>query len=305
MDRRIKLRHLESFVEIARAGSLKTAAEKLFLTQPAISKSLKELEDILGASLMQRSRAGVMLTRQGDIFLHYAQMAMANLQRGFDGIEQAHLAQQRRLTIGALPSVAASVMPEVVAEFSALAPDAVLRIVDGPHPYLMDRLKLGELDAVIGRLGEPSSMGGVTFTQLYSDEVAFVVRAGHPILTAPALHRLGEWQVLYPPQGAAIRSSADRYLLSHGIAEFPNRIETVSGAFGRVYTRKTDAIWVISKGVVANEMADGHLTCLPFDMGLTKGPVGLMTRPDDGSSPLQQMFKIAMERVVKRQGLTA
>lgn len=69
MDRRIKFRHLNAFSTIARAGSLKRAAEQMNLTQPAISKALKELEEIIGVVLLARSRAGVQLTAEGEIFL--------------------------------------------------------------------------------------------------------------------------------------------------------------------------------------------------------------------------------------------
>lgn len=300
MDRRIKFRHIQCFVDIARERSLKTAAEKLFLTQPAISKTLKELEEIVGATLMLRNRSGVSLTREGKIFLHFAQMSLASLQQGLDGVEQAGTQKKAVLTVGSLPSVAARLIPAVVAEFTELAPSAVLRIIDGPHSYLVDRLRLGELDLVIGRLGQPDTMQGITFTQLYTEQVEFVVRAGHPLLTACDIRRIVDWQVIYPPLGSAIRPLVERYLIANGIGEIPNRLETVSGAFGRVYTRNSDAVWIISGGVVANEIADGYLEKLPLDTSMTQGPVGLMSRPDVTEVPVRQIFQIAVRNVLGR-----
>ena len=302
-ERRVKFRHIQCFVEIAREGSLKRAAEKLYLTQPAISKTLKELEDIVDAKLMQRSRSGVTLTKQGEVFLHFAQMSLANLQQGVRGIETARQQVKTRLRVGSLPSVAASMMPEVVAEFSALAPDAMLQMLDGPHGYLIERLRLGELDVVIGRLGQPDTMQGISFTQLYMEQVDFVVRAGHPLLAAPDLHRIGEWQLIYPPAGSAIRPMVERFLIAHGLTEPPNRIETVSSTFGRVYTRQSDAIWVISSGVVANETADGTLVRLPIDTAMTDGPVGLMVRPDAPEMPVYALFRMAVQAAVERSQL--
>jgi len=133
IDRRIKLRHLQSFVEIARQQSLKKAAEMLFFSQPAISKTLKELEAIVGTPLMTRSRAGVELTPQGEIFLRFAEMSVAALHQGLDGIGQIREGSQTRLVIGALPSVAAHLLPEAVLRFNALASGAVLSIISGPH----------------------------------------------------------------------------------------------------------------------------------------------------------------------------
>ncbi len=98
------------------------------------------------------------------------------------------------LRVGALPSVAARLMPEVVDEIAALSADTQLSIADGSHLHLTRLLHRGELDVVIGRLGEPETMRGLRFTQLYLEEVALVVRPGHPILADPDLRCIGAWQ---------------------------------------------------------------------------------------------------------------
>lgn len=303
IDRRIKFRHIQCFVEICTEQSLKRAAQKLFLTQPAISKTLKELEEIVGTTLLIRNRAGVMPTKQGEVFLHFAQMSLASLQQGLTGIEQLGASGKTRLAVGALPSVAARLMPAVAVELGLLAPALELRIMDGPHGFLMDRLRVGALDLVIGRMGQPETMMGVSFTLLYEEKVEFIVRAGHPMLDDPDLRRISDWQVIYPPQGSAIRPAVDHFLIAHGVGDIPNRLETVSGAFGRVYTRKSDAIWIISAGVVANEIADGHLVPLPFDTSATRGPVGLMRRPDGPPTPQDQVFQVALGNVIARREL--
>lgn len=299
IDRRIKFRHIQCFVEICREQSLKIAAEKLFLTQPAISKTLKELESIVEASLLTRNRAGVSLTPQGEVFLHFAEMSLASLQQGLTGVEQIGARGKTLLSVGALPSVAARLMPRVATKFAELAANTTLRIVDGPHGYLVERLRVGDLDLVIGRLGRPETMQGVTFTQLYEERVEFVVRPDHPLLDAPDLKRIGEWQVVYPPEGSAIRPLVDRLLIAHGVGQIDNRLETVSGAFGRQVTRHSDAIWIISAGVVATEIADGHLMALPFDTAMTRGPVGLMHRPDEILSQQAQVFSLAVKSVLE------
>ncbi len=298
IDRRIKFRHIQCFVEIVRQRSMKNAAERLFLTQPAISKTLKELEEIIGCDLLVRNRGGISLTRQGEIFLHFAEMSLAALQQGLDGVEQIGLGGKVTLAVGALPSVAARLMPEVAQEFSELAPEVTLRITDGPHGYLIDLLRHGQLDLVIGRLGQPETMKGITFTQLYNEYVEFVVRAGHPLLDDPDMHRIGEWTVIFPPEGSAIRPLVERVLIAHGIGEIPHKIESVSGAFGRNFVRMTDAIWIISSGVAAKEIADGTLIRLPFDNAITSGPVGLMTRPDSQPSPAGEIFRMAVDTVL-------
>ena len=297
MDRRIRLRHIQAFAEIVRQGSLKRAAEVLYLTQPAISRTIAELEEIVGARLLGRSRRGVSLTPQGEFFHGHALNALGALTQGLAGIG-GQADPGLALLVGALPSVSARLMPDVVAELQRVAPHLRLSIADGGHGHLTTLLRAGDLDVVIGRLGAPETMQGLSFTQLYLEDVAVVVRPGHPILDDPDLRRIAEFPVLYPPRTAAIHPLVERLLLSRGIAPPPRRIETVSGAFGRVHVRQSDAVWFISAGVVAREIADGRLVRLPLDTELTKGPVGLMTRASQPETSAQLLFRQAVMRVV-------
>lgn len=304
MDRRIKFRHLHAFTEIVRQRSLKRASERLALTQPAISRALAELEEILGATLLVRGRGGVTLTAQGEFFHDYAQACLSALKQGLAGIDEAGREGAMQLRVGALPSVAARLMPEVALALAELAPDLRLTIADGSHGNLTGQLREGQLDLVIGRLGEPETMRGLSFTQLYLEEVAVVTRPGHPILTDPDLRRIGEWLVLYPAPWAAIRPIVERLLISQGVPTPPRRIETVSGAFGRALLAQSDAIWLISAGVVAREIADGRLARLPVATDLAAGPVGLMTRADAiPPGPAHRLFVTAANRAVARMGL--
>ena len=305
IDRRIKFRHIQCFVEICRERSFKAAAQTLFLTQPAISKTLKELEEIIGRRLLVRSRGGVELTPDGEVFLHFAQLSIASLQQGFDGMAERGAAR-RVLSVGVLPSVAARLIPEVARRFAEAAPDAVLRLSDGPHGYLVDRLKLGELDLVIGRMGDHAQMRGVSFTLLYRERVSFITRPGHPLLRKPRLEALANWPVVYPSEGSAIRPIVDRFFAEHGIGEVSRRIETVSGAFGRVHVQASDAVWIVSEGVVANEIAKGLLARVPFNTDTTLGPIGIMARADGDATPEDRQFRRVLGEVIETEpGLTA
>lgn len=303
MDRRIKIRHLQALTEIIRQGSLKRAAETLFLTQPAISRTLSELEEIVGAALLKRGRGGVALTAEGAFFHRFAQASLTALEQGLSGLDAAGREGAMQLRIGALPSVAARLMPDVATALGRLAPDLRLSIAEGAHGQMIAALHSGDLDLLIGRLGDPASMQGLSFTQLYLEDVAVVVRPGHPILSDPDLRRIGQFQVIYPPPSAAIRPLVERMLIASGVTVPPNRIETVSGAFGRVFTQQGDAVWFISAGVVAREVADGRLVRLPIATGLTQGPVGLMTRAEGDESMAQRLFVQALRQTVARLGL--
>ena len=293
---RIRPRHLLAFLEIARARSVSKAAHTLGLTQPALSKTLADLEKITGARLMVRNRSGVSLTGAGETFLHYATTSYAALRQGLDALSHADAGQQPPLLIGVLPSVAARLMPDVVERFRARHSGVVLSIATGANGLLIEQLRLGALDLVIGRLGSPALMHDLAFVQLYSERVTLVVRPGHPLVAAPDISRLAQFPILMPERGAAIRPLVERFMIAYAIGLPDDRIETVAEAFGRAYTRRSDAIWVISRGVVALDIEDGTLIELPFDMAMTLGPVGLTTRADGEISPaLRALMDVVRE----------
>lgn len=292
MDRRIKFRHLEAFINIARAKSLKMAADALNLTQPAISKTLKDLETILGVTLMDRGRAGVHLRPEGEVFLQFAEQSISALQNGLHGVAAIGAQGGGILRLGALPSVAARLIPRAVENFRAGMPDTVVQVREGSHAYLTDHLRNGALDLVVGRLGRPDSMTGLSFTQLYEEKVVIVVAPDHPLAGAVRLDQITGFPVLYPPKDAAIRPLVARLMIARGLALFSDRIETTSAAFARAMTLgPTQAVWFISEGVVADDIALGRLVRLNIDTGPTTGPVGIMVRSEETPTPPVQQFR--------------
>lgn len=278
MDRRIKFRHLDAFSAIARARSFKSAAEQLSLTQPAISKTLKELEGILGTVLMERSRSGVALTPDGEVFLQFAEQSTAALRHGLRSL-RATGGAAGQLKVGALPSVVAHLIPQASVAFTTSNPDTLLEIHEGPHHDLISRLRGGGLDLVVGRLGRPETVTGLGFEPLYSEEVVIVARPDSAALAVRAFDALEAFRVLYPPRDSAIRSIVARLLISKGVPLFSNRIESTSAAFGRaVVEGDGNTVWIISRGVVARDIAAGHLVELDLDTAPTSGAVGIMTR---------------------------
>jgi LysR family pca operon transcriptional activator len=280
IDPRIKLRHLSCFLEVARLRSMGHAATALHISQPAVSKTIQELEQLLGGSLFDRSRRYLFLTPFGETFYRYAATSLAALRQGVDMARGTHEASTIR--VGALPTVSARILPAAVEAFAASGPGAHTRIITGPNDYLLTLLRTGDVDFVIGRMAEPAAMAGLSFAHLYSEPVVMVVRPGHPLLSQSPfdLSMIERYQTLMPTPSSVIRRLVDRMLLSHGVAELPHGVETISSAFGRAYTRQTDAVWIISEGVVANDLAEGYLALLPLDTGETTGPVGFTTRTD-------------------------
>lgn len=280
IDPRIKIRHIACFLEVARLRSVVNAAAALNISQPAATKTIQELEEILGAPLFDRSRRKLLLTGFGEVFYRYASTSIAALRQGIDAARGG--GEAAVVKIGALPTVSARILPEAVRRFSGDEGGVHTRIITGPNDYLLSLLRTGDVDLVIGRMAEPAAMVGFTFEHLYSERVVMAVRPGHPLLGERHfnLALIEPFQVLMPTPDSVIRRLVERMLLAHGITGLRDEIETVSNAFGRSYVRQTDAVWIISEGVVARDVEERQLALLPVDTGETMGPVGFTTRTD-------------------------
>ena len=301
LENRIKYPHLQCFLEVTRQGSVVRAADVLALTQPAVSKKLKELEDILGVRLLERSKKGVELTSFGRVFLEHASTSVAALREGTEKISQAQKKGIVYLRIGVLPTVATSVLPKAVERFRVNNLDVRLHLVSGANSSLMSLLRIGELDLVVGRLGVPETMSGLSFQHLYSEQVMFAVRPNHPLLNKTNFHikDISNYTVLYPPTGSITAPYVDRFLLSQGVSSIEDRIDTISDSFGKEFIRHSDAVWIISRGVIAREVSDGELAALPVDSKETLAAVGLTTRADSHSSMALKHFMLSVEETAK------
>lgn len=279
----ISYRHVRCFLEVARLQSVSQAAEALAISQPAVSKTLRELEDRVGARLFERVGRRLRLTPDGALFQTHAGLSLLELERGVRAL-RADQQRGRRIEIGVLPTVATDLMPRATFAFAERMPGVTLTITTGPNWLLLAQLRDGALDLVVGRLASPDAMAGLVFEQLYIESVIAVVRAGHPILAHPS-GQVTEYPLVLPPAGAIIRPEVEQYFLSIG-HEMPHAFaETVAYAVGRGLLTGSDAIWFISRGVVIDDLDRGTLVELPLPGVPMPGPVGLTQRAGGTPSP--------------------
>lgn len=273
-DAHLRLRHVRCFLEIARAESVSLAAERLNITQPAVSRSLKELEDMLGTRLFDRVGRGLRLNEAGRVFQSHAAASMVELMRGHDRITSQEA--RVRLSVGALPTASTELLPQAALAFQKEVPHVRLHILTGPNWLLFNQLRDGTLDLVVGRMPEGEAATGVTFEQLYIEDVVLVCRPGHAILVAEDVQvAIANYPLILPPKGAVIATTVSRYLSSIGLPEMRGVFETVALPVGRKIVQASDMLWFISRGVVADELKNEALVTVDLASPLLAGPVGI------------------------------
>lgn len=296
LNPRIRLRHLNCFLETARLGSLSAAANAMNVSQPAASKTIRELEAILGKPLFDRSKRRLILTAAGRVFQQHAGAAMIALARAQDLVQDAP-AQASRLVVGVLPTAATSLLPSAALNFRKAQPNCLLRVTTGPNWLLMSQLREGTLDLVVGRMGSAEVMTGLSFHQLYSEQIVAVVRPEHPLLKLDnPTERLKEYPLVVPPPGAVIAPLVRAFLSRLTIASHSAAIETVSLAFGRKVVQDSESVWFISRGVIQDELNKKSLAVLPLGDAMPGGPVGVSMRADEPLAEQQKSLIYALDQ---------
>jgi DNA-binding transcriptional LysR family regulator len=277
----IGLRHLSCFVVVAQERTLARAAARLHLSQPAVSKTLSELERMAGRHLVDRGRAGTSLTAAGEQFLKYATEVTQAMDAAAAALSGAGAAQAATVHVGALYTVAGGLLARAIARLHARRPDVACTVEMAHNPELLDALKAGELDFAVGRMAEPSMMRGVSFELLYAESVAAVVRPGHPLLRTGGLvspRALLSYLVLIPRDGTAPRLQAEGIFAAGGLGLPVRRVETQSSSVARSLTLLSDAVWITPAHAVALDVERGWLSRVNVPVPAAAEPVGLLSR---------------------------
>ena len=280
LSKRIKFRHMQCFLAVLQLGTIQRAADSLSLTQPAVSKTIAELEEIVGAQLFERGRTGAAVTRHGQLFAPHARACIDALRLGVEELQRYDARQPLVLSIGALPTVAAPLLAPALVMFRSVWPSASVRVSTHANQRLLEGLQTGELALAVGRLSDSEHMAGLSFEHLVGEPLAIAVRAGHPLLdeTSAAAAQLARFPVVVPPAGTLIRRLADNMLTAFGARTSTALVETMSVSLGRELTLHHDAVWFVPVGAIEHDLTVRLLVQLPVPHTGTDEPIGLLRR---------------------------
>ena len=184
----MRLAHIEVFLAVAEAGSIRAAARAIGVSQPAMTKNMRALETELGAVLLRRSAHGIELTASGRLFLLRARIISKELERARH--EFAHAGITKTVTVSSAPGISALVLPYALSKLRQQAPEIEVRVQEAmPHASL-PRLRDGSVDFAMGPVLQEPVAADLIATPLAEVEIAIVVRRGHPLAKARSLKSL-------------------------------------------------------------------------------------------------------------------
>ncbi len=214
----LTIRQLQAFRAVAELGSFGEAAERLHVSQPALSASIRKLEFVLNVRLFDRTTRRIALTPEGDELLRLS----ARLVEEFDAVTgdlHDYLARRRgRIVVAALPSLAALTLPPALARLKALHPGIEVVIRDTLHGEIEDLVDSGAAD--FGLTVSPSSGRGFAFEPLLVDRFVMVCRADHPLANRRSVTwaRMLRYPVVSMSRTSSVRQHIDAACAQAGIA---------------------------------------------------------------------------------------
>lgn len=281
MLNRLRMRHVRCFLAVARTGSVTAAAEEMNSSQPAVSRSLGELEALIEKPLFVRTGRGLALSEAGKTLHRHLDMAFSQIEVG------TALAKgdrpRPRVSLGMLPNVARSLAVDTAGTFKEEMPDTDLSIHWASVDELRERILRNDIDLLLGRLLSIDQMEGMSFEQLYTENLMFVTHHSHPLAQragAVEPHDLLGEMMIVPLLGTIIRKEMDKFLAARGITRFERQVESVSFEFFRRFIIENQSVACAPLGAVRQELEAGTLVDLGIEGEELVGSVGITTLAD-------------------------
>jgi DNA-binding transcriptional LysR family regulator len=282
----LKTRHLVLLVELGRHASILHAAEAAGLTQPGASKLIGELEHALGVPLFERLPRGVVPTWYGKVLIRRAGAALAEMDAAHQEIMQGVAGVGGSVRVGTILAPAASLVPHAVKLVKERNPRVEIAVSVDTSKVMVEQLRAGELDIVVGRILDPALAAELAFEPLADEPHCLIVRAGHPWLgrTDLRLEELAAAPWIMPPPGK-LRDQLMALFVARGLEQPFDIVETASLPLLPQLLADSDRVVALPRELVEAQLETGALAVLPVDFGLRAEVYGLVTRKRHHLSP--------------------
>ncbi len=284
LNQRLKLRLLRVIATVASQGSLLKAAEVLGLTQPALTKSLREIEDIVGVRLFDRHARGVLPNEYGVILADAAHKILNILSEVENGFDRIDTRVGGTVFVGALPTAAAGVIPGVIRQISDSDTQIAMRVVEGRTGELSTALALGDIDVVVGRLYSSfDEAGQFEKIPLYDEPMSFVVGNQHPLAEYERVDiaDVMRYEISLPVASLRIRADTQEYLDALGL-QLQDGFATTSLTLQREMMLNSNLVTIIPWLMLKGDIDRGTLKALKLAAAgkPPARPAGILFRRD-------------------------
>lgn len=298
----MRLQHLHLVLAIAQTGSLRASALALNVTQPALTKALRQLEEEFGAALVLRTPKGVRLTPAGELLVARAGTVVRELERAREEVAWHLRHAEAQVTVGLSPMAAILLAPGSFARFSVRWPQVRLRVRDTLYPRALEQVRAGELDLALGPLPPEISSRDLRVQPLFDSRVVLAVRRNHPLARAQTLAQLidADWVLTGPAGGPG----DPRYLLFDAMGERTPKVQLECESFATLLALmpRLDVIGIMPKGFFERYGPAMDLIELPIVDPLPQTTIHALYRADTPLTlPAQRLLEAFIAEAMEQR----
>ncbi|MGX1186463.1 LysR family transcriptional regulator of abg operon [Pseudomonas sp. F-14 TE3623] len=298
----MKMRQLRALTMVADCGSIRAAARKMGLSQTAVAKTLKELEEQIQLPLMIRNTNGITLTRYGQSLLQHARLMLGQLERA--QLELAHLSNQAEghLRLGISPWMGLTLLPETVTLFREKMPKVRLEVFEGLMAVALPRLRDGTIEFAVGLVSASLPQPEFACDPLLEYEMVVVARQGHSKQHSQSIHELIEhdWVLNYPD------TSHDQVMTEifwqHGANISVQRLQRAQSVqLMLAMTEQTDMLSYFPKPILCAPLYAGRVMSLHLKEHFATDIIGITQLRNTQLGVAAQCFVECLLQVIRRR----
>ncbi|WP_020654490.1 LysR family transcriptional regulator [Massilia niastensis] len=284
---RLKTRQLLLLIALDDYRNIHRAAEELHMTQPAASKQIKDLEEMLDVRLFDRLPRGMEPTIYGETMIRHARMALTSLALAHDDIVTLKAGLTGQVEVGVIMSPAMTLLPRAIARIKEQAPLLRIGVQLESSNVLLDKLQHGTLDFMIGRILEREDSTGLIYEELTEEPACAVVRPGHPLLENKALELkdIADRPWILPQPGSILRHRFDMMFRRAGLAPPSNVVDTTAMLLVTALLQQTDSLHVMPQEVAQYYASLNVMRILPIELPCKMDAFGIIRQQDHLLSP--------------------
>ena len=295
---RLKLKHLKLLVTVAEQGNILKASQLLNIAQPAVTKTIRDIEKALNLSLFNRSSRGVSLTLYGNVLIKHAKLILSQIKHASEEVSALQNGISGHISIGVLLAASPMLLPLGLVKLKKERPNIFVSIIEGTNDTLIPDLKLGDIDMIVGRMPEIQQDEELSGQVLYCEPIAIVARTGHPLSKTKnlKLKDLVSEPWILPPPGTTLRHEINTAFHKLKLALPANVIESISLLTNRTLLSESDSIAVMPYQIMKSYEERNLLCQLPVKIKANDGPIGITINANRELTPAAQyMFDLLKE----------
>ena len=276
---------IQALVVMARSRSEAQAALQLGISQPAVSRTLRVLEHLVGAPLLQRSLRGARFTESGETLLRHVKLACAEA-RGIEcDLAAWHGEVRGSVVIGALPLSAALILPPAIDAVRRARPEIRITVVDGGFESLCRKLREADIDVMVGALRAPPP--DIRQEVLFQEPLAVLARIGHPCFERHPLMLadLLPWEWVMPLHCTPATRALQQAFTSAGMCPPVPAVHCNNVTLIEAMLSQSDRLALTSRSQARHDERRGRVRQLPIDLPDTNRSIGVATRGSSEPSP--------------------